>query len=397
MMKQHNLLRARLTTCMALVFALSFVGGTGAATAASKCNPAFVTQQGGLFTVLPTGTDDTANLQCAFDAAVNAGPGSEVRLLPGAYHTAQIVVNQFQGSFSGAGADETAVFNLPNLYVAPGDFYLNPPSAGNPWPLLFSFVDGDFSISELAFRIIGNEPTQAWTIYGIDPPLHELACAVCILGTEAHAEISHVLVEGEIKEDTLFGYNLGNGIYFEGWIGEPSPPISGSFSVHDSTFRRHTWATPVLNLKNASVVISHNDYENTFVAMDGGDLVDSSLEFSHNKVKGLIGVNLYNSFIPEEVGSTFLITNNVFDVEVVGVDLDQTFGEGNQCLLLGNNVKKAADIGIYLGPGITGCTVVGGSNKTKVLDLGTDNVLVGVNNMGTGLGPTIQSFMRMKK
>ena len=115
----------------------------------------------------------------------------------------------------------------------------------------------------------------------------EMAWGRPILGTEAHAEISHVLVEGEIKEGTLFGYNLGNGIYFEGWmIGEPSPPISGSFSVHDSTFRKHTWGTPILNLENASVVISHNEYEGTSFALDGGDLVNSSLEFSHNKVEG---------------------------------------------------------------------------------------------------------------
>jgi hypothetical protein len=395
-MKQHTVLWARLTTCMALVFALAFVGGAGAATAASACDAAFVIQQGGLFTVLPTGTNDTANLQCAFDSAVAAGPGSEVRLLPGAYHTAQIVVNEFHGSFSGAGADETAVFNLPNLYVAPGDFYLTPPSAGNPWPLLFSFVGGDFSISGLAFRIVGDEPTQGWTIYGIDPPLKELACAVCILGTEAHAEISHVLVEGEIKEGSLFGYNLGNGIYFEGWIGEPSPPISGSFSVHDSSFRSQAWPTPILNLSNASVVISHNDYEGTSFALDGGDMVNSSLEFSHNKVKGPIGVNLYNSYIPEEVGSKFLIRNNVFDVEDVGVRLDQTFGEGNRCLLLGNNVQSP-EVGIFLGEGISGCTVVGGGSKTNVVDLGTGNVLTGVNNMGTGVGPTIRSFMRMKK
>ena len=76
--------------------------------------------------------------------------------------------------------------------------------------------------------------------------------------------------------------------------------------------------------------------------------------------------------------------------------LEQTFGEGNQCLLLGNNVQSP-EVGIFLGEGISGCTVVGGNSKTNVVDLGTGNVLTGVNNMGTGVGPTIRSFMRMKK
>ena len=395
-MKQHAVLWARLTTCMALVFALAFVGGAGAATAASLCNSAFVMQQGRTFTVLPTGTDDTENLQCAFDAALAAGSGAAVRLSAGVFHTAQIVVNEFHGSFFGAGPGKTVLLNLPHLYVTPVDMYLNPPSAANPWPTLFAFVNGDFAISDLAIHIIGDEPTTGWTIFGIDPPLREMAGGILILGTKAHAEISHVLVEGEVKEGTLFGYNLGNGIYFEGWIGEPSPPISGSFSVHDSTFRKHTWGTPIANLENASVLISHNEYEGTSFALDGGDVVNSSLEFSHNKVDGPNGVNLYNWLIPEEVGSTFLIRNNVFRTKVGGVALDQTFGEGNRCLLLGNNVQSP-EVGIFLGKGISGCTVVGGGSKTNVVDLGTGNVLTGVNNMGTGVGPTIRSFMRMKK
>lgn len=398
-MKKQTLVLAKLMVCLALVLGFTGGWGTDAALASIDCDPDFIVQEGSRFTVLPTGTDDTANLQCAFDAAVDAGPGSEVRLLAGAYHTAQIVVNEFHGSFYGAGAGRTDVFNLPNLDVAPGDYYLSPPSADNPWPILFSFMGGDFSISELALRITGDEPTQEWWL-GDMGPFYELACGVMIQGPEAHAEISHVLVQGEVKEESLFGYNLGNGIFFEGWmewLGQPSPPISGSFSVHHSTFRTHCWGSPILNVSNASVVVSHNDYEDMFIAMDGGDLVDTSLEFSHNRVQGgPIGLDFYDYILPEHVGSTYLVTNNLFRTEWVGVAFEQTFGEGNQCLLLGNNVQQVGDIGIFLGEGTTGCTVVGGANKTNVLDLGTDNILVGVNNMGTGVGPIIRTFMRVR-
>jgi hypothetical protein len=44
---------------------------------------AYVTANGSVFTVEPNGVDDTDNLQCAFDAAVAAGPGSVVELVEG--------------------------------------------------------------------------------------------------------------------------------------------------------------------------------------------------------------------------------------------------------------------------------------------------------------------------
>jgi hypothetical protein len=397
-MKKRTLILMRLMTCVTLVLAFTAGLGTGSVLATIDCDPEYVRQQGSTFIVLPTGTDDTANLQCAFDAAVEEGPGAGVRLLAGDYYTGQIVVHDFYGSFSGAGARRTAVFNLPNLYVTPVDHYLNPPSADNPWPMLFIFVGGEISISRMALRIVGEEPTQAWTIYGIDPPLHEMACAVVILGTEANAAVERVLVEGEIKEGSLFGYNLINGIFFEGWmewLGQPSPPISGSHSVHDSTFRTHGFATPVWNLSDASVVITKNDYEGVIIAADAADLMNTSYEFSHNRVKdGPIGVDFWDLNLPEHVGSTYLVMDNMFRVEEAGVLLEQTFGDGNGCLVLGNSVQPDASLGIYLGPGTVGCSVVGGKPKPDVLDEGTNNILVDVNRVGVGAGPEIQRLLR---
>jgi hypothetical protein len=143
-------------------------------------------------------------------------------------------------------------------------------------------------------------------------------------------------------------------------------------------------------------MISHNVYEDMFWGMDVADMVNSSLEFSHNSVTSAFLGTLYciTRLIPEQsTGSTFLIKNNKFS-GTYGIVVNPIFGDGNRCLLLGNNVQHVSEIGIYLGEGTYGCTVVGGSNKTNVLDLGTDNVLVGVNNMGTGVGPQIASLMR---
>ena len=165
--------------------------------------------------------------------------------------------------------------------------------------------------------------------------------------------------------------------------------------MHNSIFRHVGSGTPVVNMSNATVVISHNKFEEVFLGMDGGDFINSTLEFSHNNVNAVIGFDLYNIYAAEDIGSSFLIKNNVFRGEI-GPAFEQVFGEGNECLLLGNNVQGVTDIGIYLGPGTTGCTVVGSGANTNVLDLGTDNILTGVNNMGVGIGPDISSLLSKK-
>lgn len=366
---------------------------TSKAYAYTICNPAYVSQSGNVITVKPSGVDDTANIQCAFDTADS---GSEVRLRAGTFYTAQIVVNDFHGKFYGAGSKYTKVTNLPNLYVTPVDFYFNPPSENNPWPSLIVFVEGDFVVSDLAIHISGDNGTTGWTIFGIDPPIIELAHGIAVLGPYADSRFERLLVEGEPADNSLLGYNLINGIFYEGFVGEVPPPISGQFHVVDSTFRQVGSGTPLYNLYLAKVVVNKNTFDDVFLGMDGGDFVNSSLEFSQNTVNAFIGLDIYNLDLVEDVGSTILIRNNRFQ-GVIGPVLEQTFGDGNNCLLQGNNVQNTVGIGIFLGEGIRGCTVVGGSNKTNVLDLGLDNVLIGVNNMRTGVGPEIRTLLKMAK
>jgi hypothetical protein len=112
--------------------------------------------------VLPTGVDDTANLQSAFDTAVALGPGVTVQLVAGTYHTRQIAVNNFRGSFAAAGADSTVLTNLPNLVVKQPSDSLNtlptPATGANPWPTLVAFADGNFVVSDMGMNIAGAQP-----------------------------------------------------------------------------------------------------------------------------------------------------------------------------------------------------------------------------------------------
>ncbi len=375
--------------CVALLLGLPFAA---VPVAADGCDPAFVTQAGNVITVKATSIDDTANLQCAFDLAVAAGPGQTVRLLKGTYHTGMIFVNNFDGSFTGAGVENTVVTNLPDLYVTPVDVILNPPSPENPWPDLISFLESNFVLSDMAFQIKGDQPTLPWTIFGIEPPFRVLSGAVLIMGDQANARVEDVLVEGVPLPDSMFGYNLLNGIVYEAYYGPPTG-ISGSFTVKDSLFRHVTSGTPVAIPHGAYIQITRNTYEDTFYSMDLADPYNIHFEFSHNKVNAVIGLDLYIAYLPEQedVGSSYLFKDNEFR-GTYGPLIEQNFGAGITCLLIGNNVQNVTDLGIYLGPATKGCTVIGGSNATNVLDLGTDNVLVGVNNMGSGVGPIIHLF-----
>jgi len=394
-------MKTKLFTIVSLVLTLAFALAwtVGAVSADTVCDPEYVTQSGNVISVQPTGVDDTHNLQCAFDAAVSYGEGAHVQLQAGTFHAGQVVINDFQGTFTGAGMNNTEIINLPNLYVTPVDMYLNPPSASNPWPSLFSFVDGDYQIADLAIRITGDNPTSGWSIFGITPPIKELALAIAVLGDEAHVRVDRVLIEGEPMENTLYGYNLINGIYMEGFMGDlPWPPISGSLEVYNSVFKHIGCATPVLNLKNASVVISHNSYEDVFDASEASDLIDSNITFSHNQVEAaLFGYYYFPGFGINSEGSKILIKNNLFRGSTYGPYFEGVIGPGNECLMIGNNVQDVTNIGIYLGPDVEGCMVVGGGNNvTNVVDEGTDNILTGVNNMGAGIGPDISQFMRKR-
>ena len=213
-------MKSKLFLTVLVVFMLvgTMAGGAGVVLAETECDPAVVSQAGNVITVKPTGVEDTVNIQCAFDLAVATGPGVEVTLTEGTFYTAQIVVNDFHGDFSGAGVEKTLIYNMQDMYVTPVDYYLDLPSSNNPWPALFAFISGDFVISDLAIYIIGEKITTPYSMFGWEPTTL-LALGVVILGSDVNARIERILLEGNAVENSLLPYNLANGIFFEGWFG----------------------------------------------------------------------------------------------------------------------------------------------------------------------------------
>ncbi len=102
----------------------------------------------------PSGGDDTGGLTDAFNLAKAAGPGSTVQLAEGEYHIGFILVEDFVGSFKGAGMGKTIIEPLPDLpYI---DMYI-----ANLAPELLKFLRGNVLISDMSFRNLeGN--TMSW-------------------------------------------------------------------------------------------------------------------------------------------------------------------------------------------------------------------------------------------
>jgi len=348
------------------------------ATASGVCDGVHVKQRGKSLTVSPTGADDTANLQCALDRGTAAGPGATVNLTSGTFHTAQLRAFNFQGTLRGDGMNSTILENLPNLPVAAVDFFLEPPSAARPWPSLLAFTDGKFAVSDLAIHVeskTGTEPTTGWSIFGL-PTIKSLAHGFVIVGKKADASFSRVSVQGQPSDDWLFGVNLYNAIIFEG-LGADFAPLAGSFTVRDSRLSGVQSGTPIANVKDGEVVILHNTFVDVQVAMDGGDMTDSTLTFVGNSVRSLMaGLDLADVGIQAKgaSGSRLVIASNRF-TGASGPRVELTFGDDVGCWLVLNDTSAVAGIGTYLGPGTKGCVVIT-QDPGSVVNDGTGNLVI---------------------
>ncbi|MBN1791195.1 MAG: hypothetical protein JW830_11900 [Bacteroidales bacterium] len=106
---------------------------------------------GRVFTVDPSGGDDTDNLIAAFEDAKAAGPGSIVLLAEGEFTIGFIEIHEFNGHFKGSGKSETIITNLEELPC--GEAYDN-----NVLASLMKFIGGRVTIADMTFRIKDGRP-----------------------------------------------------------------------------------------------------------------------------------------------------------------------------------------------------------------------------------------------
>lgn len=321
------------------------------------CDATYLSRSEGTITVLPTGTDDTRNIQCALDAAM---PGDVVQLVAADYHTAQIVVVGFEGTFRGAGADKTVIRNLPGLIVTARDLFTEMPGPDHTWPSLLAFWEGNLTVSNLAIKVSGEEPTTGWSIFGLQ--LHELAHAIVVLGRTAQVRVHDVLVEAGESPNALFGTNLINGIYPEGAFGGNPDPMTGSFTVERSTFRRVADPMPYSVVDGFRVRFFHNTVQRA-IGVTAGDIANSSVEYADNAVESVFGFWLYDAGVrPHGVEASDILVRNNRLSGGWGAFFEATFGPDVRCLLLGNNTRQTEN-GLFFGAAASACTVVGGGAR----------------------------------
>lgn len=481
--------------CLILFAAIAVVGMYvlfGQPAFATTCDPNYVSQSGSTFTVSPTGVDDTANIQCAFDAAVAAGPGSTVQLEAGTFYLSRdIVVVNFDGSFRGAGKGRTIVQNLDDVpFPLHGDPY---PYHDYPGLLLFyqdaTGIPSTLNFSDMTIRVRGK--SEPWSAHGFGP--WDCMTAIEVWGKVTQVEdfeesyvdasFERMEFEGEAGEFNCegLGVNVESGVWFGGEqivkIKRRSTyvkyvkPLSGTLSVTDCSFENTAYGILTFMLVDSTVSVERNTFDNVgqpFWLVDPsntnvefsrnratntrwfgvrvnqalqsvrgwdfgpfGELPEpSSLLISHNTIHAVhiadgVGIEDYAPLVGENgrlhtvisnnriiLDNTWyggiwgysaqdvVVTNNVIEGTglagiYTGVDWEPVSG----WTILGNNVQNVdADVApIWLGPGTSNCTVVGGSSESNVWDQGTDNILVGVNNMqGNPPGPEIKEALEKK-
>ena len=313
-------------------------------------------------TVQPSHGDDTAALQCVFTALAGVS-GAQVKLVAGTYTTGNLIIRDFDGVFIGAGSRATTITN--GVVRVATNFFENDPSLENPWPLLLTFIGGRFQVSDLGFAIGGASPTT-WTLPGL-PVLHSLAVVAAVLG-EVDARFVRVRVTGErAPEDPVFGFNLYNGIVFQG---PAVTPASGKMSVEDCSFQTvGSWA-PIADVQHGTFTATGNDSDDLFFAFDVGPLQDTRALYAGNRVRHALVSEVFGTL---DRSSLSLVANDV-ESSAEGIQVTMDFTNGASCSIVGNKLATP-DPAILLGPGTSHC-LVAGNHGASVIDQGTNNLVV---------------------
>ena len=402
-----------------LVFACAALAVAAAQGVAQPCDPAtYVTRSGLVFTVAPSGGDDTACLQYALDQAAAAGHGAVVQLLAGSYKTAQLFVRDLHGALRGQGMDATTVRNLDTPLPMPDPylFWYALPSPDNKWPWLISVVGGDAIVSDLAVHVVGLAPFDDWYLpeeWGGFGPLNITLAAFGVQGSETAVAFERVRVAGEGACDTGVNTNVGIALVGPVW-GTTDYQTGFGLTIDGATFDRVNWGVFTEALEASRVDVTRSRFEPT-VCLGGfilGDVRAPRITAAWNDFAGPVGVDVFAGEMASlgVQDSSILVGNNRF-AGTLGVWMESNWYTGGpmfvgqvECVMLGNNVQRVTQApppwlpwvpltaGYYLEPPIHGCVIVGHGRGTAV-DLGTDNRITGVTKR-PAVGPYIAPVLR---
>jgi hypothetical protein len=272
------------------------------------------------FYVHPSGGDDTANIQGAFNAAVKAGPGSTVLLSAGHFYTNRIVVRNFDGTFRGASVGRTTIDCLRGLNPdLPGVIVKAEPDI-NAFPYLVCFDGGNVRVSEMSFDITPASPVDPQANGGSDV----LQTMVFVTGNASSAWNHVGFTAGEGSD---YGYNTDECLIIAGYAPLDQngnaldiTRISGTENVCGCSFAGHD-GLQVQGLTAGRLTVIGNAFDDGILDCVVDDSSASQIAVSDNQMHCTLwaSVILYQGFeadggagapLPSLPAPRFLISDN---------------------------------------------------------------------------------------
>jgi hypothetical protein len=149
--------------------------------------------------LLPSGGDDTAQLQAALASCVDPLTACHIRLGEGVFNTDVLLVSGFNGKISGHGKDLTTIRAIPKTRNGPLPFD-EEPTLESPYPVLLHFADNSkVAISNLTVDVPAGTTTDPYTqvVFPDWITTNALIAAIVVDGDgEAALDVQHVKVIG---------------------------------------------------------------------------------------------------------------------------------------------------------------------------------------------------------
>ena len=263
------------------------------------------------FYVHPSGGDDTANIQAAFNAAVKAGPSSTVQLTAGHFTINDILVSGFQGTFRGAGEGRTVIDCPPDgVTVRTVDIpQLGPTSTA----FLLGFQDSAVRVSDVSFDVTPPNPTQ-WSDSG-----DALAEVVCFIGDTGAAMDRVAFSGGPGDQNGFFGANTDQSVL----VVPDTTNAGGIYTAQGCTFATSEGYVPYL-LSRARIDLQGNTFVSEGVACGLFDLSASQATITDNRFHNgnpIGNPTFYSAGVTIEqdnglglASSRYLVSDNCFKV-----------------------------------------------------------------------------------
>ena len=236
------------------------------------------------FCVHPSGGNDTAAIQAAFNAAGKAGPASTVVLSAGHFYTDTILVRNFHGYFKGASEGKTVIDSVRG--VDPSAAGLTMTAVSPSWQslFLFGFRGGHVNVSGMSFDITPYSPAAPWASDNETDLL-----TVFLVTGNASSSFDRVGFTAHAGDSD--GYNVDTDIFIEGPEQNPTgsaptsiAPTGGTHTVsHCSFFGRVGMRVEALTA--GGLTVRDNVFDDYYCDLFSIEDSNSQIDISHNRMR----------------------------------------------------------------------------------------------------------------